>query len=437
MKSLLLFFVLFSFVGSAAASTFYGNGRTETKTSGSHTLVEARVAELDFTARWFRNQSQPLTLQGHAPCPLPSSMDDLAFGLGYDSVQQEAESASCWIRELHKSAGNVNLPYLEDRQAALVHGAGVSELLVATILSVAVQFPQKDRQPIVTAHATPYYAVMKQVTKSPVLQHVVQWVEPSEVMAGKHAGRPLIVVAIVPGNPIGNIEPGLLAGCRTESDSSLACFGSPTKFISDHSYLWPCLMTNRAETSSNETEWDWTLPVTPKSSSALLFGLSKLSGHAGIRHGWAWITDCRLASSVRRTLWELGTSLSAAAVVQSTRVIAAIVSGENFHSWCQQEMDLRWSKLHAQLSGNNTSFRILSERRSPTALIQCPAGSDCAELLYRAGILATSGVEFGSSRNTARISLGRDESQFQEMLAKFASLVSFGTGRSTSMTSYR
>lgn len=427
---LTLVLVAFGCRASAAAPTYYDPQRSK---EGSNPLVDARVAELDFTGPWFaRPPNRDVT--GSYSCPVPKKHEQsLAFGIGYESVEKEARIASCWVRELHKTAGNLDSSYMS--RAELVQAAGVSELLVASIISLAdrhATFGSDGGKPVVTAHAAPFYAVLKMVAKSSVLRHLVEWSDPSDVLSGKHKGRPLIVVAIVPGNPLGNIERGLLNTCEsTGADERTWCSDSPTYVITDHSFLWPCLVEPSSRHGNNTTNDEWTAhwPLIPSRSTVQLFGLSKATGHAGIRYGWAWTTDAAFAKSLRRTLWELGLGLSAAGVAQATRIMAAVaMRGSAFHDWCAAEMETRWDEILRVpafangLSSKSPCFRVLSRRMAATAIIECNTTQTCAEVLRSVGIASTPGTAFGAGSNTARISMGSEAEVFFSLLQRLHSL---------------
>lgn len=412
-------------------------------------VIEARVAELELTHPWFLNHTQTVqhaasTSGSRLPCPVPAAGGDVLFGLGYEAVADSMRTASCWIAHQHRQAGNVDVDYMTQQKASLVHGAGVSELLIASIMALAGQFAPELGKPIVTTTLAPYYAVLKQVCLSSVLRGVAEWVEPEDVRdagtsngssaaASRLRGRPLILVAIVPSNPIGSVQSGLLSHCSAGGDDPrlLRCFDAfPARVVSDHSYFWPCLvpreLRNDPQPSGPQAEWQWRWPLRPLQSSALLFGLSKLSGHSGVRHGWAWVMDGETAALMRQHLWELGTSLSASAISQSALVLATISLGTapTFHAWCETEMVSRYRELHRRLPAG---YRVLSTQQSATALIECPAAKHdgaplCAQLLHDAGILASSGTAFGASNDTARISMGLSAAAFAMLLQRLEQL---------------
>jgi aspartate/methionine/tyrosine aminotransferase len=428
------------------------------KVAPSDDAIDAQVADLEFTRPWFTAASskRSTTPSPNEPnCTMPTAVtmdDDLTFGLGYGSVRATTQTGECWIRALHQNVGNVDVAYMDKAGATLVQAPGVSQLLLASIVALRSQFPNTETV-YVTPNTAPYYAVLKTVVaSSPFLHGSVEWAEPSDVEKGFYRGKPLIIVAITPNNPLGTMEPGLLSNCqpsnRFRQPAPLQCFDSPAFVISDHSYLWPCLIPHSSTPNASLGEWAWEWPLRPQFSSMLLFGLSKLSGHAGIRHGWAWIMDPTIASKVKRALWELGTALSSTSVLQASRVIRAIVTQKTpntFHDWCSSVVTARWSKLLSVialsptvaskvLATNTTStcYQVLSSPGSITALIQCPvskaaplvrqSGLDCSKQLEHVKILSTSGVSFGAELSTARISLGVDDAQFKRLILQLEQL---------------
>mmetsp|Transcript_81219 Transcript_81219/g.94688 ORF Transcript_81219/g.94688 Transcript_81219/m.94688 type:complete len:468 (-) Transcript_81219:20-1423(-) len=414
--------------------------------------VEARVAELQLTVPWFLNNSRVTRATHQTPCPIPPTTGDVLFGLGYEAVADTMRTATCWITHQHRMTGNVDVDYMSRQKASLVHGAGVSELLIASIMTLAGQFAPELGKPIVSTTLAPYYAVLKQVCLSSVLRGVADWVEPGEIYATAASplnasypntlrGRPLILIAIVPSNPTGSMQSGLLSHCEPARHSSdarlLDCFGGAfqARVVSDHSYFWPCLVApslrngHGTSVTPDQEEWQWKWPIRPIRSSALLFGLSKLSGHSGVRHGWAWVMDQDTARLMRQHLWELGTSLSASAMSQSALVLATISLGTQptFHEWCEHAMVDRYRQLHRHLPAG---YVVKSVEQSATALIACPVihrardvgGSvtlPCAEIMHDVGILATSGVAFGATEDTARVSMGVSEDAFSLLLQRF------------------
>lgn len=379
-------------------------------------LIDARVAELDFSSSWFENTTH---FEMNAPCSLPPRQLP-TFGLGYQSVSEEMKTVSCWVSHQHRQAGNLDVDTLIQRGAELVHGSGVSELLIASIVTSAKMFEMEGlhRKPVVTMHIAPYYSILKMHLQSHLLRGVVDWMEPDNVSVGSLDGRPLIVIAITPTNPGGSLDEGILADCH-DQDGALNCFGSPAQIIADHSFLWPCTV-HPLQRATGHSKW----PVTPKRESALLFGLSKLTGHSGVRYGWAWIPNSTFASTMRQTLWEMGLTLSAASLSHAALVLASVSqrsaqTKESFHGWCAAKMDFRWSQLRAlPMFDNGSCFELRSQQRSAFTVVHCKQHTSCAEYFQSHGILVSKGEQFGMTSSEVRIALGLDDSLFRRLVVQ-------------------
>lgn len=390
---------------------------------GFYSFVDTRVADLLLMQPWFAQRSI-LTP--------PSSGPELSFtqGMEYTSVDIATAPSAHWIRKVHETANHEFVRQMDRDGASLVQGAGTSQLLVAAILAIAEEFQggnEKDytgddlrdqisSRPFLTAHTAPYYAVLKQVALSPVLRFVVEWVEPSDVhqLPGDPL-RPLIVVATLPNVPDGVLTDGILRNCSAErghmDGKRLTCDGRPTRVLADFSLAWPCTDSTGRTTSGVSDEL---VDRITAQADGVFFGLSKLTGHAGVRHGWGWFPRKELGHNVERALWEMGTALSSIAVSHATRLLETVATaGSEFHETCREEMALRWGRLEEVL-GHPALFQTESVRGGPCVLLRCRG--NCVLALADVGIVANSGEVYGADPSTARVCLAGTEEVFEELL---------------------
>ncbi|DBA90224.1 TPA: hypothetical protein ACH3X1_003522 [Trebouxia sp. C0004] len=219
------------------------------------------------------------------------------------------------------------------------------------------------------------------------------------------AGDPVIEIVTAPNNPDGAMRTKTVAGS----------FG-----VHDHAYYWPQFTPVPA-------------PVEYGPSDVAIFTLSKLTGHAGSRIGWAIVGDESIAALMSDHV------ARASGYVQENQLRAThllqYVLGDNGSviDYAREHMQHRWERLHAIMA---TSMRLRlqkleaaqydswsSSTQSPAPAyvwLQCtePRDQDCYQAMLNEGIKGRPGPAFGAGTEYNRLELLMQPAVFDSMAAK-------------------
>lgn len=308
------------------------------------------------------------------------------------------------IRDLHGMVGNA---VTKDRY--IVVGTGSMQLINAVVHSLALL--NSDRVSSVVAKA-PYYSAYKVQTEyldSPLFNFAR---DPAR-FTGNATGRGAQIELIAsPNNPDAQIQ---------EVPQNIS-----EHVIYDHAYNWPHLS-----------------PITKASDhDIMLFTLSKITGHAGSRIGWAIIKDYNLYRTVQWYVVLNTLGVSHESQLRATQLIRTIIKSYSegirnekglFH-YGREVLESRWATIQSILK--NSSRFSLQELKpdycfffaqivdpSPGhAWIRCnyEEDVDCAAVMLSAGII---GRKFGSGNRFVRLSLLKRRSHFEILTARLTKLV--------------
>ncbi|KAL9684097.1 hypothetical protein QQ045_021529 [Rhodiola kirilowii] len=193
--------------------------------------------------------------------------------------------------------------------------------------------------------------------------------------------------------------------------------------------------------------WPQYAPITSAADHDLmLFTVSKMTGHAGIRIGWALVKDKEIAMKMTKYI-ELNTigvskdsQLRAAKILKATADSCEHTSGqkvENFFEFGFNQMRERWGKLRTAVkkSGlfslpdfvpdwctyNKKSF----EPQSAFAWLKCEGEvEDCEMFLKSHKILTRSGKHFGASPKYVRVSMLDRDPNFDLFIERLSAMAS-------------
>ena len=198
-----------------------------------------------------------------------------------------------------------------------------------------------------------------------------------------------------------------------------------TSTVMDYAYYWPHFVAIGA-------------PVAPPNRTVGLFTLSKLTGHASTRIGWALTPDADVAAAMRRFV-----QVSTLGVPRESKSRAATLlehvneHGGEILSFARDLMLGRWERLEACFA-SSTSFslqaREVASRDSWSAAdgyapspayawIQQLDGGDATASMRAAGIVGRSGAKYGATDAYVRLELLMREATFDVMLGKLCDLV--------------
>ncbi|MCD7462435.1 hypothetical protein HAX54_048539 [Datura stramonium] len=327
---------------------------------------------------------------------------------GYQSLSYFANTKNlCWflepkleeeIKRLHNVIGNV---VMDDHY--IVVGNGSSQLIQAALFALS---PPNEPEPISVVSAAPFYSGYAEVADF-VRSGLYKWAGDAHIFA---KNGPYIELITSPNNPNGVIREPVVVN------------GSQGILIYDLAYYWP----------------QYTAITSPANYDVMLFTVSKCTGHAGSRIGWALIRDKEVAKKMTKFI-ELNTiGVSKEAQLRAAKILEVICDScldstlDNFFEHNQSVMSERWQRLR-QVVKDSDQFFTLQKYSSQYCLfkgnfyeshpafvwLMCKGNEDDLEKLLKGhNILTRSGKRFGSDSKCVRISMLSREEDFNIFLQR-------------------
>ena len=284
------------------------------------------------------------------------------------------------LRHLHLMVGNVAPDVVKGHH--LVIGTGSTQLISAALMGLS-----HLRAPRTITASKPYYGPYHSLPMYFNNSHSMVWKDTPA------AGDDVVEFVTAPNNPDGSMR----APRNTSAD-----------VVYDRAYYWP----------------HYTPIHRPLADDLMLFTLSKITGHAGLRLGWAFVKDKALAEK----MWEfVGTStlgVSHDAQWHATGLVQYMLRRDaSPMRFAASEMQRRWQRLKAieaaakrprvTLQPLMPSQKCLfwGSVRDPSpayAWLKCqePDDEDCWEVLKTQGsIKGRNGGQYGASEKYVRLSL--------------------------------
>ncbi|KAG5234160.1 hypothetical protein OIU78_016848 [Salix suchowensis] len=318
---------------------------------------------------------------------------------GWQSMSYFSDAGSlCWFLEpdfaeeiirLHKIVGNA---VTEDRH--IVVGTGSTQLYQAVLYALS---PQDAVEPLSVVSAAPYYSSYPLITDC-LKSGLYKWA--GDARSFNKEG-PFIELVTSPNNPDGYARQSVV----NKSGGIL---------VHDLAYYWP----------------QYTPIISAANHDIMLFTVSKSTGHAGMRIGWALVKDEEVAKKMVKFV-ELNTiGVSKDSQLRAAKVLQVVISSCQYPTslgslfdFSAHLMEERWSLLRAavrqsglftlpEFSPGSCSFLNRSFAPQPAfAWLKCQElMEDCEGFLRSNNILTRSGKHFGVSPQYVRISmLDRDE----------------------------
>ncbi|XP_061360392.1 tryptophan aminotransferase-related protein 2 isoform X2 [Gastrolobium bilobum] len=333
---------------------------------------------------------------------------------GWQSMSYFSDLTSiCWFLEpefakevvrLHKLVGNA---VTEGRH--IVVGTGSSQLFLAALYALS---PPDAAEPINVISAVPYYSCYPQMTDYQK-SGLYKWGGDAESF-DKYA--PYIELVTSPNNPDGFTRRSVV----NRSQGLL---------VHDLAYYWP----------------QYT-PITSVSDHDItLFTVSKATGHAGTRIGWALVKDPEVAKKMTKFIEISTIGVSKDSQLRAAKVLKVVSDGcgrknpqdkESFFHYSHDLMERRWKKLRGAVEGGNmfsvpkfspsfcTFFSKETEPQPGFAWLKCDAEEieDCAMFLSDHKILTRSGKLFGASPKYVRISMLDTDETFVQLIDRLSAI---------------
>ncbi|KAL5220624.1 hypothetical protein ABZP36_025337 [Zizania latifolia] len=315
------------------------------------------------------------------------------------------------VRRLHRTVGNAAV----DGYHVLV-GTGSTQLFMAALYALSPD-AAAAAEPISVVSTAPYYSSYPAVTDF-LRSGLFRWAGD----ASSFEGDDYIELVCSPNNPDGTIREAVLAS------------KPGGKTIHDLAYYWP----------------QYT-PITKKADhDIMLFTVSKSTGHAGTRIGWALVKDRAIAEKMTKFV-ELNTiGVSKDSQLRAAKVLAAVSDGyerseaearvgaraPRLFDFGRRKMVERWSMLRAaaaasgifSLPEETSGFCNFTNETAATnpafAWLRCYREDvdDCASFLRGHRILTRSGAQFGADPRYVRVSMLDRDDAFDIFVRRLSSL---------------
>ncbi|KAJ4850239.1 hypothetical protein Tsubulata_008170 [Turnera subulata] len=325
------------------------------------------------------------------------------------------------IRKLHSIVGNA-----VTQGRYIVFGTGSTQLLNAAVRALALP---DDAHNYNASPPAPPFSVLATIPFYPVYElqsnlfHSVDFKFEGDTSSWKNSSDPasskhVIEFITSPNNPDGQLHTAVLSGPNV-------------KPIYDHAYYWP----------------HFTAIPAPADADLMIFTLSKLTGHAGSRFGWSLIKDEVIYQRMiyYMTLSSMGVSRDSQLRVLKLLKVVLDKGGRDIFEFGHHTMRGRWQKLSNIISMSKRfslqkippkycNFFKKNREASPAyAWLKCERkeDKDCFEVLEAANITGRRGSMFYAGDRHVRLSLIRNQDDFDLLLHKLQSLVSEEDGPET------
>ncbi|XP_023645929.1 tryptophan aminotransferase-related protein 3 isoform X2 [Capsella rubella] len=306
------------------------------------------------------------------------------------------------IRELHSIMGNA----VTDNRF-IVFGTGATQLIAASVHALS---QTNSSYPSRLVTSVPYYNMYKQQAE---FFNSADLMFEGDASAWKQCDNITQVIEIVtsPNNPDGKLKCAVLDGPNV-------------KTIHDCAYYWPYFSPI----------------IQPVDEDLSLFSLSKTTGHAGSRFGWALVKDEAVYKKMNTyiSLSTMGVSRDTQLhALQLLKVVIGDRGDEIFH-FGYRTMKKRWEKLNKIMSMSTrfsletikpeycNYFKKVRDFTPSYAWVKCERLEDtnCYEIFKAAKITGRGGEAFGSGRRFVRLSLIRSQDDFDQLIAMLKKFVS-------------
>ncbi|KAL8457908.1 hypothetical protein ACS0TY_035681 [Phlomoides rotata] len=317
----------------------------------------------------------------------------------------EPEFASSVVR-LHKLVGNA---VTEDRH--IVVGTGSTQLFQAVLYAVS---PSNASEPISVVSAAPFYSSYPLITDF-LKSGLYKWGGDAQKFK---KNKPYIELVTSPNNP-----DGLSREAVVNQNQGI--------LIHDLAYYWP------QYTSISSTPADYDI---------MLFTVSKSTGHAGTRLGWALVKDEEIAKKMTEFIVVSTIGVSKESQLRAAKILNVMSDSheersrfkdvEAFFDHSYNLMAMRWKQLRdaveksklfslPEFPHGKCSFSGRTFASQPAFVwLKCEAGiEDCESFLrdnYK--IIARSGKHFGWSSKYVRISVLPRAEIFDQFTGRLASI---------------
>ncbi|XWS21818.1 hypothetical protein CRYUN_Cryun30bG0087800 [Craigia yunnanensis] len=328
------------------------------------------------------------------------SYDDKTF------ISKELEKL---IRKLHAIVGNA---VTENR--FIIFGAGSTQVLNAATYALSLE---NTSSPTGIVASVPYYGLDKHQPEYFSSERFKFEGDAYTWRNRSDASTNVIEFVTSPNNPDGQLNKAILHGPNV-------------KTIYDRAYYWP----------------HFTPIPAPADEDLMVFTLTKLTGHAGSRFGWAVIKDETVFNRMITHMHLNSNGVSQDSQLRAFKLLKAVLEeGTEIFDFAYQTMKTRWERLSRTLSLSNrfslqkiypqycTFYNKVRELSPAYAWLKCEReeDKDCSAVLKAANIIGRQGNAFGAEDHYVRLSLVRSQDDFDMLMERLNKLVSEEDGAKT------
>ncbi|KAL3504590.1 hypothetical protein ACH5RR_034431 [Cinchona calisaya] len=305
------------------------------------------------------------------------------------------------IRKVHAIAKNA----VTDGKY-IVFGAGSTQLINAAVFALS---SENSSYPTSVVATTPYYPLYKSQTDYFETSHF-EFDGDTSLFKNNSEGLDVIEFVTSPNNPDGHLRKAVLQGPSVRT-------------VYDHAYYWPYFTA---------------LPA-PVDEDVMIFTISKLTGHAGSRFGWAIIKDEDVYERMVTYMSQAEMGVSRDAQLRALKLLDVMLKddGREIFDFGYKRMTDRWKRLN-QIISLSKRFNLqeispqycnfLNKIREPSpayAWLKCEREQDtnCTAVLRAANIIGREGRVFNADSHHVRLSLLRSQDDFELLLYRLNELV--------------
>ncbi|KAE8653846.1 Tryptophan aminotransferase-related protein 3 [Hibiscus syriacus] len=308
------------------------------------------------------------------------------------------------IRKLHAFVGNA-----VTRNRYIVLGAGSTQILNAAASALSLE-NTSSHSPTRVIASVPYYSLYKEQVEYFNAERL-EFEGEAYTWRNRSDGRPstnVIEFVTSPNNPDGRLNKAIVGG-------------PSVKTISDRAYYWP----------------HFTPIPAPADEDLMVFTLSKLTGHAGSRFGWAVIKDETVFNRMVAHMDLNSMGVSRDTQLRAFKLLKAVLEeGTGIFDFAYRTMKTIWERLAATLALSN---RFSLQKFNPQYCSfyskityawvkrEREEDKDCYAVLKAANIIGRQGNIFGSEDRYVRLSLVRSQDDLDILIHRLRELVSAGT----------
>ncbi|KAL0361824.1 UNVERIFIED_CONTAM: Tryptophan aminotransferase-related protein 4 [Sesamum radiatum] len=313
-------------------------------------------------------------------------------------ISQELETH---IRRVHAVARNAIT-----KGKYFIFGGGSTQLLAAAVYALSMNLSSTAKV-VAAAPAYPLYKLQTDFFQNTRFEY------DGDALLLKNSSdtiTKMIELVASPNNPDGNLQEAVLRGPNVRA-------------IYDHVYYWP----------------HFTAIPAPADEDVMIFTISKFTGHAGSRLGWAFVKDEDVYQKMQSYIEQAEMGISREAQLRALKLMKAILhaDGREIFEYAYKKMSDRWQKLNDIISLSKRfsiqeippMFCNFFERvRGPSpayAWLKCEREEDtnCNAVLRAANIIGRAGSAFNVEDRYARLSLLKSDDEFNLLLLRLNKLV--------------